>query len=117
MAKCSTTEDICNWGGGWLYAPDYYPSGEPLNLTGASSNYGDYSNPTADQLINNSISGGNPAAVKQEAEFLTSNQPVQFQPNPDYIWAWKNTISSANPQAWENLTQYYATPEFWYFNS
>jgi peptide/nickel transport system substrate-binding protein len=84
--------------------------------TGGSDQVGDYSNPTADALINASISGGNPAAVKNEASFLTSNQPVQFQPNPDIIWAWKNTLSATNPQAWENLTQYYATPEFWYFN-
>jgi peptide/nickel transport system substrate-binding protein len=54
--------------------------------------------------------------VKNEASFLTSNQPVQFQPVPDYIWAWTNKLSSTLPQMWENLTQYYATPEFWYFN-
>jgi peptide/nickel transport system substrate-binding protein len=84
--------------------------------TGGSDQIGDYSNPTADALINASISGGDPTAVKNEASFLTANQPVQFQPNPDYTWAWKNTLSATNPQAWENLTQYYATPEFWYFN-
>jgi peptide/nickel transport system substrate-binding protein len=85
--------------------------------TGGPSQIGDYSNPTADSLINASISGGDPAAVKNEASFLTENQPLQFQPNPDDVWAWKNTLSAVNPQAWENLTQYYATPELWYFNS
>jgi peptide/nickel transport system substrate-binding protein len=84
--------------------------------TGGTNQIGDYSNPTADQLINESIAGGNPAAVKNEASFLTTDQPVQFQPNPSVIWAWKNTLSAQNPQAWENLTQYYATPEYWYFN-
>ncbi|HTX27593.1 MAG TPA: hypothetical protein VME19_11300, partial [Streptosporangiaceae bacterium] len=84
--------------------------------TGGSDQVGDYSNPTADALINASIASSNPTAVKNEASFLTANQPVQFQPNPDEIWAWKNTLSAQNPQAWENLTQYYATPEFWYFN-
>ncbi|MGH3217329.1 MAG: ABC transporter substrate-binding protein, partial [Streptosporangiaceae bacterium] len=82
--------------------------------TGGSDQIGDYSNPQADALINASISGGDPAAVKSEASFLTSNQPVQFQPNPDIIWAWKTSISGP-PIAFENLTQYYATPEFWYF--
>jgi len=86
-----------------------------FNTTGPSQ-VGDYSNPTADALINASIAGGDPAAVKNEASFLTSNQPMQFQPNPDVIWAWENNLSAVNPQAWENLTQYYATPEFWYFN-
>jgi peptide/nickel transport system substrate-binding protein len=84
-----------------------------FNTTGPEQ-VGDYSNPTADTLINNSISGGDPSAVKDEASFLTSNQPVQFQPVPDYIWTWKNTISGP-PTSFENLTQYYATPEFWYF--
>ena len=52
--------------------------------TGGSDQIGDYSNPTADSLINASISGGNPSAVKNEASFLTANQPVLFQPNPDH---------------------------------
>ena len=93
-----------------------YPTTFGSFNTGGSDQVGDYSNPTADALINASIAGGNPAAVRNEAAFLTENQPVQFQPNPDIIWAWKNTLSAVNPQAWENLTQYCATPEFWYFN-
>ncbi|MDQ2813156.1 MAG: ABC transporter substrate-binding protein [Actinomycetota bacterium] len=84
-----------------------------FNTTGPNQ-VGDYSSPTADALINNSINGADPTAVQKEASFLTTDQPVQFQPVPDYIWAWKNTLSG--PQAsFENLTQYYATPEFWYF--
>jgi len=94
---------------------DPYATTFGLFNTGGSDQIGDYSNSTADSLINASISGGNPAAVKNEASFLTANQPVMFQPNPDYIWAWKNTLSATIPQAWENLSQYYATPEFWYF--
>ena len=85
--------------------------------TGGPVQVGDYSNPTADALINASVSGGDPSAVKNEASFLTANQPVQFQPNPDIIWSWKTTLSATMPQMWENLSQYYATPEFWYFNS
>ncbi len=96
---------------------DAYATTFGLFNTGGPSQVGDYSNPTADALINASIAGGNPSAVKNEASFLTENQPVQFQPNPDVIWAWKNSLSAVNPQAWENLTQYYATPELWYFNS
>src|SRR5262249_28953076 len=29
-----------NWGGGWIFSPDYYPSGELLFQSGASSNSG-----------------------------------------------------------------------------
>jgi len=84
-----------------------------FNTTGLDQ-LGDYSNPTADSLINASVSGGNPAAVKDEASFLTTNLPAMFQPNPDLIWAWKTDVSGT-PASFENLTQYYATPEFWYF--
>ena len=93
---------------------DPYATTFGLFNTGGSSQIGDYSNPTADTLINDSISGGDPAAVKNEASFLTTDQPVQFQPNPDYVWAWKTNVSATQPEALENLTQYYATPEFWY---
>jgi peptide/nickel transport system substrate-binding protein len=74
----STTEDICNWGGGWLYAPDYYPSGEPLNLTGASSNYGDYSNPTMDSLIKATLTSN--VNLTAYAKFTAQNLPDLWDP-------------------------------------
>jgi peptide/nickel transport system substrate-binding protein len=94
---------------------DPYPTTFGLFNTNGSSQIGDFSDPHADALINASVTGGDPAAVKTEASYLTTAQPVQFQPVPDIIWAWKNTIAAQNPEAFENLTQYYATPEFWYF--
>jgi peptide/nickel transport system substrate-binding protein len=74
----TTTEDICNWGGGWLYAPDYYPSGEPLNLTGASSNYGNYSNPTMDSLIKATLTTN--TNLTAYAKFTASNLPDLWDP-------------------------------------
>ena len=74
----STTQDICNWGGGWLYAPDYYPSGEPLYLTGASSNYGNYSNPTMDSLIKATLSSN--INLTTYAKFTASNLPDLWDP-------------------------------------
>ncbi|HXL93354.1 MAG TPA: ABC transporter substrate-binding protein [Streptosporangiaceae bacterium] len=76
-------------------------------------NLGDYSNATADALISASVTSSNPAAVRNEASFLTANQPVLFQPNGDYLWVWKDTVSGP-PASFENLTQFSATPEFWY---
>jgi hypothetical protein len=32
----------------------------------------------------------------------------------DYTWAWKVNISATDPTAFENLTQYDNTPQFWY---
>ncbi len=98
--------------GGETLAP--YPTTFGLFNTGGSTQIGDYSNSTADSLINDSITDGNPTAVKNEASFLTMDQPVMFQPNADNIWAWKTSISATEPGYLENLTQFYATPEFWY---
>ena len=84
--------------------------------TGGGGQLGDYSNPRADALINQSVSGRNPAAVKNEASFFTAQLPVLWQPVADYVWAWKSKISATIPTAIENLTQYDDTPQFWYLN-
>ena len=94
-----------------------YPTTFGLFNTGGSNQVGNYSNPQADKLINDSITSSDPAAVKAEAAFLTTDQPTLFEPNNDRVWVWKNTLSASKPEAWESLTQYYANPEFWYFNS
>jgi peptide/nickel transport system substrate-binding protein len=94
-----------------------YPTTFSLFNTGGTNQVGDYSNPTADKLINASITGSDPNAVKAEASFLTTDQPSLFEPNEDRVWAWKTTLSAQNSQAWESLTQLYANPEYWYFNS
>jgi peptide/nickel transport system substrate-binding protein len=94
-----------------------YPTTYSLFNTGGSNQIGNYSNPTADKLINDSITSSDPAAVKAEAEFLTNDQPSMFEPNNDYTWAWKTNVASTIPEAFENLTQYYSTPEYWYLSS
>ena len=91
-----------------------YPTQFGSLNTGGSGQLGNYSNTTADSLINASISGSNPNAVKNEASFLTSNLPFLWQPVRDQIWAWKTNISASDPTAFENLTQFVATPEFWF---
>jgi peptide/nickel transport system substrate-binding protein len=90
-----------------------------FNTTG-SSNLGGYSDPKADQLIEASVTSSNPAAVQAEAAYLTEQQPGLFQPNPvdaggtAGVVVYKKTLSGP-PVSFENLTQAYLTPEFWYF--
>jgi peptide/nickel transport system substrate-binding protein len=91
-----------------------YPTQFGFLNTGGSFQIDEYSNPTADRLINASVTSSDPQAVKNEAAFLTTDEPVLWLPNPDLVWAWKTTISG-EPASFENLTQYYVTPEFWYF--
>ena len=40
-----------NWGGGWIFSPDYLPTGEEIFATGAGSNSGDYNNAENNTLI------------------------------------------------------------------
>jgi peptide/nickel transport system substrate-binding protein len=88
-----------------------------FNSTG-SSNLGGYSDPKADSLIQASISSSDPNAVKAEAAYLTQQQPGLFQPNPDSpnagVAVWTKKLSGP-PASFENLTQLYLTPEFWFF--
>jgi peptide/nickel transport system substrate-binding protein len=91
-----------------------YPSTENFFNTQGFYNYGGYSDPQADKLISASVNSANPNAVKSEAAYLTMQQPGLFQPNADNVYAWKMTLSGP-PASFENLTQYYITPEVWYF--
>ena len=91
-----------------------YPTQFGFLNTGGSAQIGDYSNQQADSLINASVAGSDPAAVTAEASYFTMQVPVLWQPVLDYSWAWKTNISATDPTAFENLTQYDNTPQFWY---
>ncbi len=49
--KICRTVDMCSWGGGWTYDPNYYPSGETLFSSTGGFNVGNYSDPKMDALI------------------------------------------------------------------
>ena len=97
-----------------------YPTTLSVFNTTGQYNIGGYADPQADKLIEASVNSSDPNAVKQEAAYLTKNQPSLFQPNPDSpnggVVVWKKTISG-QPQSFESLTQYQLNPEFWYFTS
>jgi len=91
-----------------------YPTTNTAFNTGGGFNYGSYSDPRADKLIGDSIHGADPAAVTNEAAYLTTQQPALFQPVPDLVYAWKKTLSGP-PDSFASLTQFYLTPEAWYY--
>jgi peptide/nickel transport system substrate-binding protein len=96
-----------------------YPTTNTVFNTGGSTNLGGYSDPKADSLIKASISSPNVSAVTAEAQYLTTQQPGLFQPNPDNafgtaaILVWKKTVSGA-PNSLATLTQPAWNPEFWF---
>ncbi len=107
QAACSW--QIANWGGGWLYAPDFLPTGEALFATGAGSNSGSYSDPKMDQLITatNTQSGTTP--LYQYEDYTMQQLPVIFQPNTYTVYAISSHVGGVvlNPLGALNA-------EFWY---
>jgi peptide/nickel transport system substrate-binding protein len=93
-----------------------YPTTNTAFNTGGIFNSGGYSDPEADRLISASIHGTNPDAVTSEAAYLTEQQPGLFQPVPDVVYAWKKKLSGP-PDSFASLTQFYLTPEAWYYTS
>ena len=91
-----------------------YPTTFGVFNSGGPGDFGGYDDARANKLITESVTSKNLAAVKAEASYLTQQQPSLFQPDPDAIVVWRKDISG-HPSSFANLTQYYATPEFWYF--
>ncbi len=91
-----------------------YPTTDTIFNTTGSFNTGGYSSTTANALINASVNSSNPSAVQNELSYITAQQPALFQPNPDQVTAFKNTL--AGPQnSFSDSSQYQFSPEYWYF--
>ena len=71
--------ELENWDAGWIFAPDYYPTGEEIFQSGAGSNSGNYSNPINDANIK-ATNIGNTTLAKYE-DYLAQQLPVVYQPN------------------------------------
>jgi peptide/nickel transport system substrate-binding protein len=97
--------------GGFTDEP--YPTTFGEFNTGGTDNGGFYNNAEANSLINASVTGGNPDAVKAEASYLTQQQPSLFQPNADDVIVWKDDVSG-QPAAIQAMTQYYLNTELMY---
>lgn len=90
MAPCSGAScswQMGNYGVGWTYFPDYYPTGEDMFQTGAGANFGGYNNATN----NANIVATNVAPVSQTQSslnryqtYLAQQLPELWQPNYDY---------------------------------
>ena len=118
-AVCTSTQASCkwemeNWAGGWVYAPDFYPTGGELYQTGAGANYGSYSDPTADGLIaatHTASAASSQSALNAYQDYMIKNLPVLFQPNADYeLSEIRTTLKGVQQNAYNELL-----PEEWYY--
>jgi peptide/nickel transport system substrate-binding protein len=70
--------EMGNWGGGWVFSPDYYPTGEELFAPGAGSNTGLWTTPTSNRLIK--ATDLKTGTMKAYENYLTKAVPVIWQP-------------------------------------
>jgi peptide/nickel transport system substrate-binding protein len=104
----SCTWDMANWGGGWIFAPDYYPSGEDLFEPGAASNVGSYDDAYANSLIKQTDYGN--ASLAKYENYLTANPPVVWQPVAETAVEISKNLQGVTINPLTNLN-----PETWYF--
>jgi peptide/nickel transport system substrate-binding protein len=112
VAKISCAWDMGNWGGGWAFVPDYYPSGETLFLSGSGANSGGYTDATNDSQINTTLTSSSLNALDTWQDYLAQQVPVIWQPNGVYeLSEIASNLGGVTPQSTtDNLN-----PENWYF--
>jgi peptide/nickel transport system substrate-binding protein len=110
--KSDCNWEMANWGGGWVFAPDFYPTGEQIFATGAGSNQGNFSDPKLDELIAATQYSDSPEAMQAYAKYGSQALPVIWMPNYDYqLTEVANNLKGVIPQnPYLNIT-----PEDWYY--
>jgi peptide/nickel transport system substrate-binding protein len=112
VARLSCNWDMANWGGGWTFAPDYFPTGEQLFQTGAVANSGGYSSPTNDQLIQKTLTSNASQPMYTWQNYLAAQLPMLWQPNAAYqLTEVSSNLRRVIPQS-PTLS---INPENWYF--
>jgi peptide/nickel transport system substrate-binding protein len=105
--------DMANWGGGWLYSPDYLPTGDEIFATGAGSNSGNYNDAQNNKLIIETNRSSSSSIFTTWENYLAVNLPVIWQPLAvSEVEIAKNLGGVLPINALANLT-----PEYWYYTS
>ncbi len=112
VAKIPCNWDLANWGGGWIFAPDYQPTGETLFMCGAVANSGGYCSSTNDSLIDKTLTSSDLNNMYTWQDYLAPQLPMEWQPNA------VSTLSEITTSLHGVLPQEVTlnlTPENWYF--
>jgi peptide/nickel transport system substrate-binding protein len=114
--KCSWT--ALDWGAGWIYAPDFEPTGETLFYTGAGSDYSGYSSAEADHLIaltTTAPASQSQAAIDNYENYMAQQLPVVFQPTATGSPTSASIdLISKHLGGYINNVYFNLTPETWY---
>ncbi|TWP37653.1 peptide ABC transporter substrate-binding protein [Leekyejoonella antrihumi] len=114
IASASPTSkswEMADWGGGWIYAPDYLPTGESLFQTGAGSNYGSYSSKAMDAAIKATTTANGTGPLFTYQDLVAQQLPVVFQANSYGISAISKHVGGVilNPLGALNAEYWYQT--------
>jgi peptide/nickel transport system substrate-binding protein len=112
VAKIPCNWDLADWGGGWSFAPDYYPTGETLFTCGAIANSGGFCDKANDSMIAKTLVSNNLQDLYSWQDYLAPKLPVEWQPNAVYyLTEIARNLRGVTPQS-PTLS---LTPENWYF--
>jgi peptide/nickel transport system substrate-binding protein len=112
VAHISCNWDMGNWGGGWTFVPDYYPTGETLFLSGSGANSGGYTNAQNDSLINATLTSNSVQSLYTWQDYLAQQIPVIWQPNGVYqLTEVVDNLGGVTPQS----STLNINPENWFF--
>lgn len=115
---CTPSQSDCkwqmlNWGSGYILIPNYDPTGEQFFETGASSNFGSYSDPAMNQYISATNLTESAGAMSRYETYAADQLPVLWFPETDYqLSEVAGDLSGVTPQNPEEDI----TPEDWYFS-
>ncbi|MDQ1721837.1 MAG: peptide/nickel transport system substrate-binding protein [Pseudonocardiales bacterium] len=70
--------ELNSWNGGWVFYG--HPTGEMLFKTGAGSNWAEYSDPRADELIERTVLSDDPSALAEYHAYLAEQVPAIWTP-------------------------------------
>ena len=112
VAHISCDWDMGNWGGGWTFVPDYYPTGETLFLSGSGANSGGFTNAQNDSLINDTLTSNSVQPLYTWQDYLAQQIPVIWQPNGVYqLTEVVSNLGGVTPQS----STLNINPEDWFF--
>jgi peptide/nickel transport system substrate-binding protein len=112
VAKLPCSWDMADWGLGWSFAPDYYPTGETLFLCGAVANSGGYCDKTDDAMIDKTLTSTSLSYMYSWQDYLAKQLPVEWQINAPYE---VNEIASNLKGVTPVSTTLTINPEDWYY--
>jgi len=88
------------------------PNGSGIFNTNADSNYGGYSSPQMDQLVNETEYGPSSSAFFAYEDYVTEQLPWLWLPNQSAVFVYKSNLAGFTPASPFDFT---LNPEVWYY--